>query len=81
MLIREVWNAGTIEPLLQLDLRVVDDDEIRLQPEDSLDTRIEQSTHLRETGDLRRIFIVVADAHDSSAAANREDHFSNGWNQ
>ena len=71
-------NRRAVEALLQVFLRVVNDDQVRLQREDSLDVRIDQSPHARDAIDLWRVPIVGADADDAVACAHREDHFGDG---
>ena len=65
MLVAEVRDPGAIEPLDQLLLRRVDDDEVRFDGEDALDARIEQPAHPRQTIDVGGKVIVAADGRDA----------------
>ena len=78
MFIRIVRDAGSVEPLLQLPLRVVENDEIRLQSEDPLQVRIEQGAHPRDARHLGREAVEAGDADDLAAVTHGKDHLRHG---
>ena len=72
-----IWidrNARAIQLRAQIRLRSVQDHEVGLQRENSLDIRIEQRPDARQLLDLRRKPIVAPDGDNPVARSHREQH-------
>ena len=81
VLVVEVRDPGTIQPLDQFLLRGVDDDQIGLDGENALDAGIQQAADPRQARHVRRKMIVVADRGDAGAVADRVDHLGDRRDQ
>jgi hypothetical protein len=78
--VRVVLDVRALETPLQLRLRAVEDDEVRMHLQDLFDVRIDKRADTRQLLAFWRIAIVAADRNHAIAGAHREEHLRRGGN-
>ena len=81
VLVVEGRNAQPLQPLDQIALRAVEDDEVGPERDDALEIRIDQGADARSRLDGRRIVIEARDSHDLIARADGEEHLGHRGHQ
>jgi hypothetical protein len=74
MRVREHRDTGALQPRLQLVLRSVNDDEVRLQREQRFNVGIKKPADARQLFDLGRIRVVAAHGHNAIACVHGKEH-------